>query len=106
MYGFIMHQHYQYACVFVDYHYDFKCLHILKYQTVDEAVEANEDFEAYAEYHGADTKQYHAKNILFWSELCINQCMKFHQGLTFSGVNYHHQNGIAESRMRSLHDLK
>ena len=45
----------------MDYHSDFKYIHILKYKTVDEAVEANEDFEAYAEYHGADTKQYHAE---------------------------------------------
>ena len=78
MYGFIMHQHYQYACVFVDYHSDFKYIHILKYQTVDEEVEANEDFEAYAESHGVDTKQYHAENILFRSELCMNQCMEIH----------------------------
>ena len=106
IYGFIMHQHYQYECVFVDYHSDFKYVHILKYQTVDEAVEANEDFEAYAESHGVDTKQYHADNILFWSELCMNQYRYIHQGITFSGVNSHHQNGIAERRIRSLQDLK
>ena len=73
MYGFIMHQHYLYACVFVDYHYQFKYVHILKYQTVYEAVESNEDFEAYAKSHGVDTKQYHAENIIFRSELCMNQ---------------------------------
>ena len=106
IYGFIMHQHYQYACVFVDYHSDFKYVHILKYKTADEVVEANEDFEAYGESRGVDTKQYHAENILFRSAICMNQCSDIHQGLTFSGVNFHHQNGIAERRIRSLQDLK
>ena len=47
MYGFIMLQRYQYACVFVDHSSDFTYVHLLKYQTGDEAVGSKEDFEAY-----------------------------------------------------------
>ena len=43
-------------------------------QNADEAVEAKEYFEAYAEYHGADIKHYHAANGIFRSSLWMIHC--------------------------------
>ena len=78
--------------MFVYDHSDFKYVHPLKFQTGDEAVEAKEAFEAYAETHGVDIKHYHAENVTFRSAQWINHCKYMHQGLTLFGVNYHHQN--------------
>ena len=35
----------------------------------------------------------------------MNNCKDVHQVLTFVGVNYHHKNGRADRRIRSLQDL-
>ena len=35
----------------------------------------------------------------------VDDCKNKRQGLTFAGVNAHHQNGIAERRIRSLQEL-
>ena len=47
MSGFLTHQRCQYACVFVDNHYDLTYVQLLKSQTGDEAVEAKEAFDSY-----------------------------------------------------------
>ena len=74
MSGFITIKRCQYACMFVDHHYGFTYIHILKSQTGDESVEAKEAFEAYAESHGVDIKNYHAKNRIFRSARWIKHC--------------------------------
>ena len=56
MYGFITHQPYHYACVFVEHHYDFTYKHILNHLTGDVIVESREAFKEYAEPHSFDIK--------------------------------------------------
>ena len=98
--GFLTHQRYQYARVFVDHHYEFTYIHLLKYQIVDESVEAKQDFEAYVESHGVDIKNYHPENGIFRNELWMNHYKDIQQGLSFDGVNARHQNGRADRRIR------
>ena len=82
--------------MFVDDHSDFTYVHSLKFQTRYEAVEEKEDFEAYAEPHCVNIKHYHADNGIFRGARLMKHCKEVHQGLTFLGVKYHHQNGRVE----------
>ena len=101
MSGFIKRHCYQYTCVFVDHNYDFKYVHILKSQTVDESVKAKEAFEAYSETHGVNIKHYHTDNRIFIIAQFMKYCKDMHQGLTFSGVNNYHQKGRSDWCIRS-----
>ena len=105
IYGFITRQSYHYACVFVDHHSDFTYVNLLTSQTGNQSVGAKEDSEAYAESHGVYIKHYYADNENYRSERWMNHRKEIHQGLTFSEVNYHHQNGRSERHIRSLQDL-
>ena len=51
----------------MNHHFDFTCIHLLKSQTGDEAVEAKKYVEAYAESHGFEIKDYHVNNGIFRS---------------------------------------
>ena len=48
---------------------------------------------------------YHANNGIFKANGWVQDCIDKQQSLTYSGVNAHHQNGIAERRIRELQDL-
>ena len=105
MFGFLTRQRYQYACMFVDHHYGFTCIHLLKSQTGDEAFESREYFWAYVESYGVDIKHHHAYNGIFRIAPWMNHCKDINQGLTFSGFNSCCQNGQEERRIRSLQDM-
>ena len=63
MSAFIMRQRYQYACMFVDHHSDFKYVYILKSQIGYDSVEGKEDVE----FYGVDIKYKYSENELFRS---------------------------------------
>ena len=100
MYGFITHQFYQYACVFMGLHCKFTYVHLLKSQTIDESVVAKETFEIYVESHGVDIKNYRSDNWFFRIALWIKQCKEMNKGFTYSGVSSHHQHGRLDMRIR------
>ena len=70
----------------------------------EEAVQAKEAFEAYAAQHGVYVKHYHGDNGIFKSDKWIQHCQRQKQTYTFCGAHSHHQNGIAEHRIRTLSD--
>ena len=103
--GGLTHQRYLHAIVFVDHYSDLSYLHLLKTQSGDEVLEAKEAFETYAGSFGIDVRHYHADNGIFNARAWRTSCSESHQGLSFAGVNAHHQNGRAERRVRSLQDM-
>ena len=105
MSGFLTRERYKYVCVFVDHFSDFSYVHLLRTQTAEEVLQAKEAFEAFAETHGVKIKHYHADNGIFASKGWREHCRVGGQGLTFAGVNAHHQNGVAERKIRSLQEL-
>jgi hypothetical protein len=48
---------------------------------------------------------YHADNGIFKAYKWVTACRNKGQALSFAGVNAHHQNGIAEQKIRSLQEL-
>jgi len=104
--GALTKSRYTTATVFVDHATDFGYLHLQRLSGAANTVEAKEAFEQFASKHGVRVQHYHANNgVLFsWNEW-RSKCVQSGQGLTFAGVNAHHQNGRAERRIGILQDL-
>jgi hypothetical protein len=105
MRGGLTNARYMHTCVFIDHYSDLSYVHQLKRQSREEVLKAKEAFEAYANTFGIDIRHYHADNRIFNGKAWRQSCSKPHQGLSFVGVNTHHQNGRAERRVRSLWDM-
>jgi hypothetical protein len=102
--GILTTQRYRYATVFVDQATRMGYVHLQKYASVEETLDAKEAFEAHASTHGISVKAYHADNGIFKANKWVESCKKAGQGLTFAGVNSHHENGIAERRIKEIQD--
>ena len=105
MAGGLTNARYLHVCVFVDHYSDLSYVHLLKTQSGEEVLKAKEAFEAYSSSFGIDIRHYHADNGIFNGKAWRQSCSESHQGLSFAGVNAHHQNGRAERRVRSLQDM-
>ena len=95
---------YKVVTVFVDQATGYSFVHLQKSSSGEETVEGKELFERYAASMGHTIKHYHADNGIFAANLWKAHCIARHQGLTFAGVGAHHQNGVAENKIRQLQD--
>ncbi len=93
-----------YATVFVDQASRLGYVYFQKKATVEETLLAKKAWEKYAESHGIHIRGYHDDNGIFKAKWFVNNCNEQNQTLTFAGVNAHHQNGIAERRIKQLQD--
>ena len=103
--GILMIKHYKYATVFVDQATDFTYIYLQVSATADETIEAKDAFECKVESMGFRVKHYHANNGVFAMIKWRASCYGRGQGLTFAGIDAHHQNGVAERRIRELQDM-
>jgi len=67
---------------------------------VEETLLGKMAFEYFCARHGVKVQHYHADNGIFRAHKWVLDCQAKGQGLTFAGVNAHHQNGRAEARIR------
>ncbi len=105
MTGKLTTKRYKYAAVYVDQRSRFGYVHLQKTSSAEEMIEGKKAFETYARRHGVTIKSYVADNGIFKANLWVEECKKQDQGLTFAGVNAHHQNGVAERKIRELQDM-
>jgi len=105
MTGFLTTKRYCYATIFVDQFSRLGFVYLQKTASAEETVEGKKAFEAFAHRHGVKIEAYHADNGIFKAYKWIDACKQDGQGMTFAAVNAHHQNGIAERRIRELQDL-
>ena len=105
MTGFLTTKRYKYATVYVDQFSRLGFIYLQKTASAEETIEGKKAFEAYARRHGVRVLNYHADNGIFKAFLWMEECRKEQQGMSFAGVNAHHQNGIAERRIRELQEL-
>ena len=105
MTGILTKQRYKYATVYVDQATRFGYVHLQKTGSVGETLEGKKAFEILAQDSGISVKGYHADNGIFRANAWVNSCNAASQRLTFAGVNAHHQNGIAERRIKELQEL-
>ncbi len=100
MNGFLTTKRYRYATVYVDQYSRLGFIYLQKTATAEETVEGKRVFKAYASRHGVKIRNYHADNGIFKAYKWMDACKIDGQGMTFAAVNAHHQNGIAERRIR------
>ena len=105
MTGFLTTKRYKYATVFVDQYSRYGYVYLQKTATAEETVEGKLAFEAHARRQGVRVDNYHADNGIFKAHYWVEACKRQGQGMTYAGVNAHHQNGIAERRIRELREL-
>ena len=110
--GFIAHltgklttSRYTYATVFVDAYSGRGYVHLQKTQSGAETLEAKLAWERICQQEGIKVEHYHADNGIFRGYEWMADCLKKGQGMTFAGVDAHHQNGKAEARIRRLQEL-
>ena len=90
------------ATVFCDHYSDFTYVHLMTKMDAEATVKAKEAFERIASEHGTTVKHYHADNGLFDTKAFKQSVRVSAQTLSFCGVNAHHQNGVAERRIRDV----
>ena len=100
--GRLTKDRYRADTVYVDQYSGFGYVHLQKGTTVEETVESKRTFELICRKHGVSIQHYHADNGSFKAHAWKRACYDNDQGLSFSGVNAHHTNGLAERRIRSL----
>jgi hypothetical protein len=105
MTGKLTSMRYRYATIYVDQASRLGFIYLQKSADAKETLEGKALFEKYAQDRGITIKRYHADNGIFKAHAWVNDCQARNQGLTFAGVNAHHQNGIAEKRIRDLQEL-
>jgi len=72
---------------------------------LEDTMDGKTSFERYCQEHGVYVKHYHADNGIFVSNAWRQSCLLQGQDLSFAGVAAHHQNGIAERRIRELQEM-
>ena len=90
------------ATIFVDHFSGFSYVHLLTEMNAQTTVESKQAFERVAESHGVSIRHYHCDNGLFDTKLFKESIAKANQGISFCGVNAHHQNGKAEAMIKVL----
>ena len=80
-------------------------MHLQKTASAEETIEAKKAFESLAAQDNIIIRHYHADNGVFRANRWIDECNKNGQRCTFTPVGAHHDNGLAEKRIRDLQEL-
>ena len=105
MTGVLTTKRYTCATVYVDQFSGYSFIWIQKSTGADETLEGKRAFEEHAHSSGVKIQHYHADNGVFKARAWVEDCQLKHQRTTYAGVGAHHQNGMAERRIRVLQDL-
>ena len=90
------------SVVFVDHFSDFVYNHLIHGTTSAETLGAKQAYERVAGHYGVQIKAFHADNSRFDDKAFKTSCLHAGQQLTFCAVGVHHQNGIAENRIKLI----
>ena len=88
--------------VFVDHYSDHTYTYLMKDLTLSETIMAKHAFERFLASLGIELKAYHADNGCFADKGFRDECIASNQTITFCGVGSHHQNGIAERKIKDI----
>jgi hypothetical protein len=102
MRGFLTRQRYKVATVFVDHYSRLSFVYLQKSTSGEETVQAKRAFKAYAHSHGVTVLHYHADNGRFADIVWRSHMEEKGQSISYSGVNAHFQNALAEKRIQDL----
>jgi len=85
------------AMIFVDHFLDHVYVYLMKDLTLSEPILAN-----FLASLGIESKAYHADNGCFADKGFRDDCTSSNQTITFCGVGSHHQNGLAERKIKDI----
>ncbi len=74
----------------------------MKDLTLSETLLAKHAYERFLASLGVESKVYHADNGHFADKGFSDNCISINQTITFCGVGRHHQNGIAERKIKDI----
>jgi hypothetical protein len=100
--GKLTHQRINGATVFVDHDSDHVYAYLMRDFTLDKTIAAKHGYECYLSLLGIKSKGYNADNGQFADKGFWDDCLDNDQSITFCGVGSHHQNGIAERKIKDL----
>ena len=104
MTGTLTSKRYKYATVYVDQATGLGYIHLQKSADVDETLKGKALFEEYSRQRGVTIRAYQADNGIFRAHKWMDDCRNKNQSIMFTGVNAHHQNGVAERRIGLLQE--
>jgi hypothetical protein len=100
--GKLTHQRVNGSTIFVDHFSDHVYAYLMRDLSLDETIAAKHGYERFLHSHGIQSKAYHADNGRFADQGFRDDCLQHNQIITFCGVGSHHQNGIAERKIKDL----
>ena len=103
--GKLMKAFYCGATIFVDHHSDYTYVHLMRDNFGASLLEAKSAFERLCGSFQVRVSAYHGDNGRYADAAFRQDILDNNQSLTFCGVGSHHQNGIAERRIRFLTEL-
>ena len=86
----------------MDHHSDFLYNHLITGTTSQATLEAKQAYERVAAAHGVRIKSYHADNLRFNDNNFKGDCIKHGQTVSYCGMGAHHQNAVAESKIKTV----
>lgn len=105
MSGFLTSKRYWAATIFVDHATSYGYVYLQEDQTLDSTLAAKTAYERHANSFGVDIRRYHADNGRFADASFQEVINSNNQQLKCCAIGTHHQNGIAERRIRTLTEL-
>jgi len=90
------------ATIFVDHFSDHVYVYLMKDLMLSETLLAKHAYEHFLALLGIESKAYHADNGRFADKGFRDDCTSSNQMITFCGVGSHHQNGIAERKIKDI----
>ena len=102
MKGRLMRARYYAATIFVDHYSDYTYVHLMQDTTADSTIEAKNAYESLLASYGRNVRKYHADNGRYAEKAFMQDVKDKNQQISYCGVGSHHQNGIAERRIKSL----
>ena len=103
MKGWLTQVRYDSSTIFFDHYSGLLYVHVQKYTNGKETVLAKKTYEIWCRTYGVTVRHYYSDNGRF-AENKFRQVVSesLHQTIFYCGINAHHQNGVADKRIRDL----
>ena len=98
--GRLTHERYWGSVIYVDHFSDYVYNHLITAVTSEATLLSKQAYERMAQSHDVKIRAYHADNLRFNDSNFTSDCNRSGQSLTFCGVGAHHQNAIAEAKVK------
>ena len=93
------------GCIFIDYSSEYVHVEFQLGFSAVEIIRAKQNFEKYAFKHGVIPLTYLTDSGAFKANKFVEDIHNHNQKIQYCGTNSHHQNGVAESAIRTISNM-